>query len=119
MDEYTKKIVSYLKNPKYKGKLDKYDFKFSMKSKVCGDWNDIYFKLDSKIHLIEAISYENSGCSLNLVSLEIFCDYLIGKKIEEISNLNITMIREKLDFPMEKSHCIDLVLDCLKQHFNN
>lgn len=116
MDEYTKKIVYYLKNKKYNGKLEEYDFKFSLKSKVCGDWNDIYIKLDSN-GLISSMSYENSGCSLNLVSLEIFCDYLIGKKMDKINRLDLNIIEKELNFPVEKSHCISLILDCLKQKF--
>lgn len=112
MDQYTAKIIKYINNQKYIGKLEDYTKILTLKSSSCGDYNDIYIKVENNI--IKNISYENSGCALNIATLEIICEYLINKNINELNLLTKNKISEILDYPEHKNHCVELTLDTLK-----
>lgn len=116
MDEYTKKIIYYINNPRFQGVLDTYTHKCSHKSSDCGDWNDIYFNIVDGT--VEGVSYENSGCALNIASLELFCEFCLGKKEEVLDSFCSDQISEELDFPPDKSHCIKLIFNTIKKRNN-
>lgn len=110
MDEYTKNIVYYMNNTKFTGTLEEYTQRIYYKSKICGDTVILFVVLKDSI--IDDLKYELNGCALNTASFEVFCEYLIGKPIVEIKNLNSDMISEKLGVhPKGKDHCITLALD--------
>lgn len=113
MDDYTAKLIKYINNPKFKGKLENSTHVLNLKSSFCGDWNDIH--LEIKDGIIEKISYENSGCSLNIASLEIICSFLLNKSIDYINNLEESIVSNELNFPKHKSHCVKLSFDTLKK----
>lgn len=115
MDEYTKKVMYFLENQKFNRKLKDYTKLVTFKSLHCGDFVDIYIKIDENSLEILDLGYFAQSCALNLASLEIFCDYLIGKNFDEISNLSEEMLKKELDFPEHKQHCVSLTLDCFKK----
>ncbi len=113
MDDYTKKIIYHLNSPKYNVPIENCNLVFESKSPLCGDFNRLHLKLEN--NKIESAFYENSGCGLNTVVLEIICELLIGKEKEEIRNIvNIERISSELNFPKGKTHCIELVLSMFK-----
>lgn len=113
MDKYTAKIIEYINNPQYQGIIEEFTHKLTLKSPECGDYNDIYVRLVDE--RIEDISYENSGCSLNIAALEIFCSKIKGEELSILNKLGEKQIKEKLDFPSFKTHCIELALETLRQ----
>lgn len=113
MDEYTKKIVEYINNLQFSKKIENPTHIIYFKSKVCGDANKIYMYVDNNETIID-LGYDPMGCSLNLASLEIFCNYLKGKSLSDIKKIDSSMISKILDFPLRKAHCVDLAIDTLK-----
>ena len=106
-------VVYYLNNQKFNGKLKDYDKLVTSKSTFCGDWNDVYIKLDGEI--ISEISYTTIGCGLNIAVLEIVCEELKGKNFNYISKINNKFILSKLNFLKQKGHCVNLVFDTLSK----
>jgi NifU-like protein involved in Fe-S cluster formation len=110
MDEYTKNIIYYMNNTKFAGTLQEYTQRIYYKSKICGDTVILFIVLNDKT--IIDIKYELNGCGLNTASFEIFCEYLLNKKVNETKKLNHSIIVEKLGvYPQGKDHCITLALD--------
>lgn len=113
MDEYTKRIIHYMNNQKYNYLLDTYSHKVEYKSLFCGDFCTLYFEIDDGI--IEDVSYQHSGCSLNIFALEIFCEILKGEPVQKIGEISPKTLREKIEFPIIKSHCVELAIDCFNE----
>ena len=113
MDEYTKKIISYLNNPQFDRILENPTHKAYFKGKVCGDINKIYLQIENNI--IVDISYEHTGCAANIASLEILCSYLKGKHFDEIQKVSKELILNELEVPEHKKHCVDLVFETLEK----
>ena len=110
MDEYTKQIIHYMNNQKFSGTLTNYTQRIYHKSKICGDIVILYVVIEN--NKFKDFKYEFNGCALNTASFEIFCNYLLGKEVEEINNLNQSRIKETLgQWPATKNHCIDLALE--------
>lgn len=103
-------ITFYLNNQKHYREID-YDRKLIFKSSKCGDTNDILIKTDGE-KIIDC-SYTNFGCALNVAALEIVCIHLIGKDLSEIEKFDLDFIKEKLEFPERKIHCVNLVFETL------
>lgn len=111
---YSEKLSYYLNNKKFNFKLEEYTHKLESKSKICGDSNIIYLNINSE-NVIENISYEYSSCSLNIMSLEILCEFLLNKNVLKIKEIDVNFFEKQFDFPLRKTHCIDLIINTLKQ----
>lgn len=103
-------VAYYLSNQKFYREID-FDKKLIFKSSVCGDTNEILLKFDGS--KIVDVSYVNFGCGINVAVLEIVCSYLIGKDMSEVKRINLDFIKEKLEFPERKIHCVNLVFETL------
>lgn len=113
MDNYTSKIINYLNNPQFQKKLERQTHTLELKSSVCGDPLRINLNLENDI--VHDISYSFNGCGLNVAVTEIVCKYLLGKSILKIESLSIEKLKEELEFPNQKIHCVELVLETFSE----
>jgi len=83
---YQEIILDHGKNPRNKGKCNKYNRDAKGHNPLCGDKVHIYLKLNNE-KKVEDVSFEGEGCAISLASASILTEiikdksYNISKKI--------------------------------------
>lgn len=108
-----KKLKENFINPKNIGKIRKADIIKEYKSDSCED--NIRLHIMLKDDTIMNIKYEVFGCWAVISSCSIVSEYIKGKSLSEIRELNKCNILELFeDYPKEKEKCLLLVYDLIK-----
>ena len=94
---YQEIILDHGKNPRNKGKCDKFNKDAKAHNPLCGDKVHIYLKLN-KEKKVENLSFEGEGCAISLASASILTDIIKGKDFitaKKITNEFLNMIKDK------------------------
>ena len=94
---YQEIILDHGKNPRNKGKCDKFNKNAKAHNPLCGDKVHIYLKLN-KEKKVENLSFEGEGCAISLASASILTDIIKGKDFitaKKITNEFLNMIKDK------------------------
>ena len=94
---YQEIILDHGKNPRNKGKCDKFNKNAKAHNPLCGDKVHIYLKLN-KEKKVENLSFEGEGCAISLASASILTDIIKGKDFitaKKITNEFLSMIKDK------------------------
>jgi len=94
---YQEIILDHGKNPRNKGKCDKFNKDAKAHNPLCGDKVHIYLKLN-KEKKVENLSFEGEGCAISLASASILTDIIKGKDFiiaKKITNEFLNMIKNK------------------------
>ena len=75
---YQEIILDHGKNPRNKGKCDKFNKEAKAHNPLCGDKVHIYLRLN-KDKKVENLSFEGEGCAISLASASILTDVIKGK----------------------------------------
>ena len=75
---YQEIILDHGKNPRNKGRCDKFNREAKGHNPLCGDKVQIFLKLDTN-QKVEDISFEGEGCAISLASASILTDIIKGK----------------------------------------
>ncbi|EFD92861.1 MAG: nitrogen-fixing NifU domain protein [Candidatus Parvarchaeum acidophilus ARMAN-5] len=114
-DDKFYELVELYRNPEHFGKLDKYNYSKESFSPSCGDKFSLY--LETKDGKIENASFYGRGCVISTVSLSKLCEFLIGKKIEDVKELNLDSIKKLIgidEISISRIKCATIGLDALK-----
>ena len=77
-DLYQEIILDHGKNPRNKGRCDKYNSDAEGYNPLCGDKVHIYLKVDND-KKVQDTSFEGEGCAISLASASIATDIIKGK----------------------------------------
>ena len=88
---YNEIITEHNMRPLYKRKLPTANFSLEGINPSCGD--EIVLNLEYKDGVIEAGSFEGSGCAISQASADMMLDLIIGKKKEEALRLTDIFLR--------------------------
>jgi len=94
---YQEIILDHGKNPRNKGKCDKFNTDAKAHNPLCGDKVHIYLKLN-KEKKVEDLSFEGEGCAISLASASILTDTIKGKDfitVKKITSEFLNMIKNK------------------------
>ena len=94
---YQEIILDHGKNPRNKGKCDKFNRDAKAHNPLCGDKVHIYLKLNNE-KKVENLSFEGDGCAISLASASILTDIIKGKNFstaKEITNEFLNMIKDE------------------------
>ena len=94
---YQEIILDHGKNPRNKGKCDKFNRDAKAHNPLCGDKVHIYLKLNNE-KKVENLSFEDDGCAISLASASILTDIIKGKNFstaKEITNEFLNMIKDE------------------------
>jgi len=94
---YQEIILDHGKNPRNKGKCDKFNRDSKAYNPLCGDKVHIYLKLNEN-KKVEDISFEGSGCAISMASASIMTDLIRGRNENEVNEIVkdfLYMIKEK------------------------
>ncbi len=75
---YQEIILDHGKNPRNKGRCDKYNSDAEGYNPLCGDKVHIYLKVDND-KKVQDTSFEGEGCAISLASASIATDIIKGK----------------------------------------
>ena len=95
---YQEIILDHGKNPRNKGKCEKYNHDAVGHNPLCGDKVHIFLNLNQDKKIID-ISFEGEGCAISLASASILTDILKGKDL----NVNKKIVENFLDMVKNKS----------------
>ena len=100
---YQEIILDHGKNPRNKGKCDKFNKDAKAHNPLCGDKVHIYLKLN-KEQKVENLSFEGEGCAISLASASILTDIIKGKDFitaKKITNEFLSMIKDKTSISID------------------
>ena len=91
---YRENILDHYKNPHNKGTIDNAEIKFTENNPLCGDVITVNLKInDSKV---EDMKFSGQGCAISQSAMSMLTDEIIGKKFEDIKNIDREKIVELL-----------------------
>ena len=94
---YQEIILDHGKNPRNKGKCEKFNKDAKAHNPLCGDKVHIYLKLN-KDKKVENLSFEGEGCAISLASASILTDIIKGKDFitaKKITNDFLNLIKDE------------------------
>tara|TARA_Y100000748_G_scaffold115736_1_gene97035 strand:+ start:607 stop:1050 length:444 start_codon:yes stop_codon:yes gene_type:complete len=94
---YQEIILDHGKNPRNKGKCEKFNKDAKAHNPLCGDKVHIYLKLN-KDKKVENLSFEGEGCAISLASASILTDIIKGKDFitaKKITNDFLNVIKDE------------------------
>ena len=112
---YSSDILEHFKNPHNQGEIKTPSFSVSEINTLCGD----ALKLDVLIeeNIIKDIKFKSSGCAISTASASLLTDYLIGKNVSEIKELDEKFVQHLLGGQLTPARikCAMVALNALKK----
>jgi len=112
---YKEEILEHFKNPHNKGTIKNPSLRASDENHLCGDTIEI--TLNVKDSRIKDIKFDGSGCALVTASASLLTEYLKGRRLEDIDNLDDKFVIKLLggEITPARIGCALLPLKALKQ----
>ena len=113
---YGKKVLSHYKNPRNVGSMDKTDAHVGtgmVGAPACGDVMKLQIKVNDQ-GVIEDAKFKTYGCGSAIASSSLLTEWVMGKTLEQASEIKNTEIVEELALPPVKIHCSVLAEDAIK-----
>ncbi|MBN1170292.1 iron-sulfur cluster assembly scaffold protein [Candidatus Micrarchaeota archaeon] len=116
MDIYREFLIELYKNPKNYGEMET-EYKAHVYNAVCGDMITLFLKMENG--KVENATFIGKGCVISQASASLFTEYLKGKTIEEIKEIEKDDVLKLLKIDLSKNpsrmKCALLPLDALRQ----
>jgi len=110
-------MLDHYKNPRNFGKNN--GKKIEATNISCGDSLNLYI-IEEK-GLITDIKFDGDGCAVSIASASMILEYLVGKKIEELSKITKEDILDNFGTSLTTSRqkCALLVLNAIEKYNKN
>ena len=101
-------------NPQNKGKIKKPTNSSRNVSGFCGDRIEITANVDQGI--VTELKYKAFGCYAILTAASLISEWAIGKTLDEVKNINLTMALELMggDLEEEKHNCVLVAVEAYR-----
>lgn len=96
-DMYKEIILDYYRNPRNRGTVDSPDAKSKDSNPLCGDVVEMQLKF--KEGKVSDIKFNGDGCAISQASASMLTEIVMGKSIEEVRNIDKTILLENLGSP--------------------
>jgi NifU-like protein involved in Fe-S cluster formation len=109
-------LVELYRNPEHYGKLSKYNYSEEGYSPSCGDKFSVYLDVENRI--VKNASFDGKGCVISTVSLSKLCEFLVGKRLEEINSMELKDMEKLLGIngiSISRVKCATVGLDAVKR----
>ncbi len=114
-EDRMKMIMDHYENPRNFGPLKSPTVTLKGGNPNCGDEINIYIRLEAE-NVIEDISFDGKGCTISQATTSVLTEFLKGKTVGQLSELNSDYIKEFLgkDIMITRPKCSRLALETLK-----
>ena len=117
-EEYSNLVIDHFMCPRNMGVLNDSNGEGSNGDPNCGDYLNIYIKVENNI--IEDISFLVFGCPASVATSSMTTELAKKKTLEEALKITETDIIDALDgLPENKKHCSNLGVAALKNAISN
>ncbi|AVP87446.1 scaffold protein [Candidatus Phycorickettsia trachydisci] len=113
---YSKKVLDHYENPRNVGSLDQDAPNVGtglVGAPACGDVMKLQIKVNNN-GVIEDAKFKTFGCGSAIASSSLATEWILGKNVNDASNIKNTEIAEYLSLPPVKMHCSMLAEDAIK-----
>ncbi len=118
---YQEFIIELYKNPQNFGTIEDADYKAQIYNTTCGDTITIFIKVNGGI--IEDAKFVGKGCAISQASSSLFTGFLIGKKLDDLKDIDKKEVLELLKIDLSKNptrmKCALLPLDAMRKALNS
>ncbi|MGC8572009.1 MAG: Fe-S cluster assembly sulfur transfer protein SufU [Candidatus Micrarchaeia archaeon] len=83
---YKEQIIAHYEHPHNKGVLEKSSVSCHEFNPYCGDEITIYLKIEGRI--VKDAKFEGRGCAISTSSASMLTDYIKGKSVDEVKQIN-------------------------------
>ena len=114
---YHNRVMDHYDNPRNIGSFDKKEKNIGtglVGAPACGDVMRLQIKINPDTSIIEDAKFKTFGCGSAIASSSFTTEWLIGKTIDEASEIKNTEIAKYLSLPPVKLHCSMLAEDSVK-----
>jgi len=114
MDEKYQELIERHRHPRNRGRIEGAEKSFRSNFS-CGDSIEFYIKVGRE-GVIEDAKFEGAGCALSTASADMVCDYVKGRKVEEICSLGVDDIAKMIGFmpSIGRVGCIKIISDAVQ-----
>lgn len=108
-------VMDHYDNPRNFGKLENADIVQNGGNPGCGDNITVYMKVNDK-NVVEEAAFDGEGCIISQATSSMLMEFIKGKTISEIKELNTEFLRELIGKEMiiRRPLCSRLALDTIK-----
>lgn len=112
---YREQILEHYHNPLNTAPLDKVTHKAKVANYSCGD--EIELSLEIENNIIKGISHNTTGCAIAIASASILSDYMKGKSLDSMENINKNTILKLVGIELTPSRlkCALLPLEAVRK----
>ena len=113
---YSDKVIDHMENPRNVGSLDREDSDVGtgmVGAPACGDVMRLQLKINDD-GIIEDAKFKTFGCGSAIASSSLITTMVMGKSIDEASEISNSQIAQELSLPPVKIHCSVLAEDAIK-----
>jgi nitrogen fixation NifU-like protein len=113
---YSDKVIDHMENPRNVGSLDREDSDVGtgmVGAPACGDVMRLQLKINDA-GIIEDAKFKTFGCGSAIASSSLITTMVMGKSIDEASEISNSQIAQELSLPPVKIHCSVLAEDAIK-----
>ncbi|MEW7976591.1 MAG: iron-sulfur cluster assembly scaffold protein [Candidatus Sedimenticola endophacoides] len=116
---YSELISENFSNPTHNGVLDKPDVMLKNVDPVCGDQVQVSLTVNDDGTILSA-KFQAWGCATSIAASNLFCKWLEGKSLREVSMAKPALLSELLgDLAPEQRHCVEMLVRMVGQVKNN
>ncbi len=113
MDIYRETLLDHYNNPRNFGVLVDADAIIKLENISCGDSIELAVKVEQG--RIAEVKFTGEGCAVAIASASILTEYVIGKTVDEVENIDMDRFLEILGIQLTLSRikCANLSLETL------